>query len=322
MKKTMTGILRTHPRGFGFVLPDKGAEEVFIPRKMMADAIDGDHVEVEINPDSNWEKGPDGKVLQILDRQRKTLAGTIYEELEDGSFFAFSPILGPERMPIVKRARGLKEGDRILMKILKGPNKDSGGLCEYIETVGHIDRPKDDIGCTIEEFSLRSKFSKECVKQAKKFGEKVKSKEAQGRKDLRHLTTFTIDPETAKDFDDALTISKDKKGNFQLAVHIADVAHYVKADTPLDKEAQARSNSTYLPGTCVPMLPEELSNNLCSLRPNVDRLTASVLMTFDKKGELKDAQITRAIIHSCYRFTYEEAFEVLEGRKKVPTNRP
>lgn len=132
------------------------------------------------------------------------------------------------------------------------------------------------------------------------------------------MECFTIDPDTAKDFDDALSLSKDRKGIYHLGVHIADAAHYVKTETALDKEALLRCNSTYFPGTCLPMLPEELSNELCSLKPDVDRLTISVMMDFDKKGTLIKHEIVRSFIHSKKRFTYGEAKEVLDGKKKSP----
>ena len=139
-----------------------------------------------------------------------------------------------------------------------------------------------------------------------------------GREDFTKVETFTIDPETAKDFDDALSLQKDENGNYLLIVHIADVAHYVKPGSYLDQEAAVRCNSTYFPGFCLPMLPEELSNNLCSLKAKVIRLTVSVAMMFDKEGTLINHKILRGYIKSAKRFTYEEAFAVIEGKKKVP----
>ena len=156
----------------------------------------------------------------------------------------------------------------------------------FSHILGNINDPGYDVVAAVEEFDIRSAFPKTAVDQAKAYGAKVSAKEMKKRLDLTKEECFTIDPDTAKDFDDALTLAKDRKGNYRLGVHIADVAHYVTPDSPLDKEASQRCNSTYFPGTCIPMLPEELSNELCSLKPDVVRLTVSVLMDFDKHGTL------------------------------------
>lgn len=319
----MTGILKVHHKGFGFVIPDNPAQcpqDVFIPKHLTDSAVDGDHVEVIINSDSTSEKGPEGKIAAVLKRARKHLAGTISQISPTGVMMAYVPILGASKPVIVQAPAdmALKRGDRVIMNVNEWGTEREATKCEVSHLIGHISDPSCDVKAAVEEFDIRSDFSKAVIEQAKAFGKKVPAKDLKKRVDLTALETFTIDPDTAKDFDDALSLTKDRKGVYHLAVHIADVAHYVKPDTPLDKEATERSNSTYFPGTCVPMLPEELSNNLCSLKENVVRLTVSVLMDFDKKGDLLNHQVVRSYIHSDKRFTYFEALDVISGKKKSP----
>lgn len=316
----LTGVLRMHPRGFGFVVPDDpalSAEDIFIPKHLTDNAVDGDHVQVSINPNSNWEKGPDGRILSILQRGRTHLAGTVRHVDGRGVIFVHVPILGPGKPVIAHttKEQPLKVGDRIIMKVEEWGEEDKPTFCTLSHYLGHISDPSCDIAAAIEEYDLKDSFSKEAILQAKSYGKTVSDKDLKGRKDLTKTTSFTIDPETAKDFDDALSLSADAQG-YHLSVHIADVAHYVSPNSPLDREAEMRCNSTYFPGFCLPMLPEELSNLLCSLRPNVIRLTVSVLMDFDRTGELVNYKIVRGYIESAKRFTYEEAKDVLDGKIK------
>ncbi len=322
-EEVITGILRMHPKGFGFVIPDHPTQcpqDVFIPKHLTDNAVDGDHVEIVINPHSTSEKGPEGKIFSVLNRARKHLAGTVRQINANGTIIAYVPILGVNKPVIVKPTTdyAVKVGDRIIMKVLEWGTDRDQTICEISHILGHILDPSCDILAALEEYDLRHAFPKQAVEQAKAFGKKVPKKDLKKRVDLTKLECFTIDPDTAKDFDDALTLTKDRKGNFHLGVHIADVAHYVAPGTPLDKEAQLRCNSTYFPGTCVPMLPEELSNELCSLKPEVLRLTVSVMMDFDKTGTLIKHEVIRSYIHSAKRFTYFEANDVLERKKKSP----
>ena len=169
---------------------------------------------------------------------------------------------------------------------------------------------------TIEEYGIRSDFQKRVIKEAKNYGTSVSRTDIAQREDLRDWEIFTIDPDTAKDFDDALSLAKDKKGHYHLGVHIADVSHYVTPGSALDTEAALRCNSTYFPGTCLPMLPSVLSDNLCSLKEKVNRLTVSVLVEFDPEGNQVKYRIARTVIRSAKRFTYREAKEVLDRKKK------
>lgn len=304
----VTGTISVNPKGFGFVRRQEGPD-VFIPRHALKDAVDGDTVEVEVNPVVS-AKGPEGEVIAILKRSRTHLAGIIVHKTAR-HILAYAPLLGIEKPIKVKSKDPLKEGDRIICKVSDWHSDVIEG--EVTRLIGHITDPSVDIQAAIEEFELPDGFSKEAIQEAKQFG-KIARKE--NRRDLSDWEIVTIDPDTAKDFDDAISLTQDERGHFFLGVHIADVSHYVKPGTHLDQEAYLRCNSTYFPGQCVPMLPEELSNELCSLKPNVLRLTQSILAEFSLEGELIDYQIERTCIKSCKRFSYKEALAVLEREKK------
>lgn len=315
----VVGRLRLHPRGFGFVIPDDPFDcplDIFIPKHLTLNAIDGDQVEVQVSPEMTSEKGPEGKIISILERGRSRVAGTIHYIDAHGQAYAHAPLLGNQKTVVVKTKSPLKPGDRVVMAIEEwGDSADQKTICNLVEVIGNIADPIYDIPAAAAEFEIKSGFSKEAIKQAKSYGKSVTKKDQIGRVDLTYLTTLTIDPDTAKDFDDALAISKDKKGHYHLSVHIADVAYYVSNGSPLDLEAVERGNSTYFPGKCIPMLPEELSNELCSLRPQVIRLTVSVLMEFDSEGNLVQHEIVRGFIKSRKRMTYEEAKAIIDGKK-------
>lgn len=320
----VTGILRVHPRGFGFLQPDDPVtypQDVFIPKNLTQNAVDGDRVEVQINHDVVSEKGPEGRVIAIIQRNRTHIAGTIRSVNAHGEATAYVPLLGTSQPVQVESSRDkipLRVGDRAVMEVLEWGNQTHPTTARVSHLLGHISDPSCDITAAVEEFDLRSDFPHEVVKEAEAYGTRVSAAAMQSRENLREWTTVTIDPDTAKDFDDAISLTKDSKGNYHLGVHIADVSHYVRAGTLLDQEAALRCNSTYFPGTCVPMLPPALSENLCSLKPGVNRLTASVLMTFDARGSLIHYRVARTVIKSAKRFTYGEAKQVLDGEKTSP----
>lgn len=320
-ENVVAGVMRLHPRGFGFVKPDDPTytQDIFIPKHLTKNAVDGDKVEVLINNESVSDKGPEGRVVTITSRGRSHLAGIIREIGRNGTLYAYAPLLGSSQRIIVETDDDtLKVGDRIVMEVLEWGSKESATVCKMSHYLGHISDPTCDIPAAIEEFELRKDFPIKAVEEARKFGTKVPLQEIRKREDFRSTTCVTIDPDTAKDFDDAISLNKDANGHYHLGVHIADVSHYVSAGSHLDVEAQLRCNSTYFPGFSLPMLPRELSDNLCSLKPNVNRLTASVLMEFDKHGTLCNYRMTRSVIKSAKRFTYREAKEVLDGKKSSP----
>lgn len=306
----ITGTISVHSKGFGFVRNTAGPD-VFIPKHLAKDAVDGDTVEVEVNPIVS-AKGPEGEVIAILKRSRTHLAGIVVEKTAR-HYIAFSPLLGIEKPMKVKSKTSLKPGDRIICQISNW-NNDSGIVeGDMSSLIGHITDPSIDVMAAVQEFALLDSFSREAIAEAKKYGKKVS---CQGRRDLSDWEIVTIDPDTAKDYDDAISLTQDDRGHFFLGVHIADVSHYVKPGSHLDQEAFLRCNSTYFPGQCIPMLPEELSNELCSLKPKVMRLTQTVFAEFNPVGDLIDYQIERTCIKSKKRFTYKEALAVIEKKKK------
>lgn len=316
--KIIVGTLKIHPRGFGFLQTEDSSydEEVFIPKQFTHNAVDGDLVEVIVNPIVS-EKGPEGKVVTILKRGRTHLAGIIRTVEPWAEIVAYAPLLGNSKKVLVQNSEivDLKVGDRVVMEVLEWGDKDSDTRCRVSHYIGHISDPSVDVKAAIEEFELRSDFSQHTIEEALEMGTKVPLSEIKNREDLRTLECFTIDPDTAKDFDDAVSLYKDDKG-YHLGVHIADVSFYVRPGSALDKEAFDRCNSTYFPGTVVPMLPSVLSDNLCSLKPKVNRLTVSIFVDFDLQGNQVDYRITRSVIKSAKRFTYKEAKAVLDGKKQ------
>jgi ribonuclease R len=323
VKDRVTGMIRMHPRGFGFVQPDQTdlySQDIFIPKPYTQNAVDGDRVDVEVHPEQLSPKGPEGKVIAILSRGRTHVAGIIVRKDRYGNLLAYVPIFGMDQAVIVEPwyERQLRDGDRVVMEVVEWGDDDSSAVCKVDRYLGHILDASCDIKAAIEEYDLRAAFPEPAVNEAKKIGSRVSQKDMEGREDLRGIECFTIDPTTAKDFDDALSLRKDHEGNYHLLVHIADVSHYVKKDSPVDMEAKLRCNSTYFPGCCVPMLPPELSENLCSLKPKVNRLVVTVFIEIDKEGNLRNYRIARSVIKSAKRFTYREAKEVLDGAKNSP----
>ncbi|MGK5594716.1 MAG: ribonuclease R family protein [Parachlamydiaceae bacterium] len=317
----VSGTIRMHARGFGFVQPDDPVtypQDIFIPKHLTKHAIDGDQVEVAINPNSFSEKGPEGKVVAITSRGRTHLAGTI-AEINNEQALVYVPLLGSEKRVLLANTPELLQfGDRIVMEVIDWGDEQQETLCRFSHKIGNIEDPTCDIDAAVEEYEIRADFPHQVIEEAVSYGKTVSRKDIAQRLDLRHARCVTIDPDTAKDFDDALDVSVDTYGHYHLGVHIADVSHYVKTGSALDKEASLRCNSTYFPGRCIPMLPPELSENLCSLKPKVNRLTVSVLMSFNTTGEMIDYKIVRSVIKSAHRFTYREAKQVLDGKKKSP----
>jgi len=317
--EVISGVLRVHPRGFGFLQPRDNTvytQDIFIPKHLTQNAVDGDIVEVLVS-DVVSEKGPEGKVTAILKRGRTHMGGIIKAVDDYGDILAYVPLLGAQQRVVVMPNEDfqLKVGDRVVMEVKEWGSKESGTVCKVSHYIGHISDPSCDIKAAIEEFAIKADFPNKVVQEAQGFGTQVSVKEIKNREDLRDLVCFTIDPDTAKDFDDAISLHQDEKGNYHLGVHIADVSHYVRPGSALDLEASERCNSTYFPGTCIPMLPGELSNNLCSLKPNVNRLTVTIFIDFDADGNLLSHRITRSVIKSAKRFTYKEAKLVLDGKK-------
>ncbi len=308
------GTISVAVKGFAFVKNERdGGKDIFIPKQSVRDAVNGDTVEVEIVDQT--AKGPEGRVVAIIKRSRTHLACTIVEH-SDHHYTGYSPLLGAQKTVFVRTApkEKLKTGDRIICQVLDW-NKEGAVEALLSSRIGNISDPSIDVKAAIEEFDLPHGFTQEAILEAQSFGTKVSAK---GRLDLTKLECVTIDPETAKDFDDAISLELDDRGHYFLGVHIADVATYVKEGSHLDRDAFLHCNSTYFPGVCVPMLPEELSNELCSLKANVNRLTVSVMAELSPNGDLIDYKIERTCIKSRKRFSYPEAYAILQKKRKSP----
>jgi ribonuclease R len=315
------GVIHTHPRGFGFVaIPHSIWPEVFIPKSRVGKAADGDTVLVDVDYTKGLDKGPEGVVKKVLSRSRETVIGTIFEVLPNGHALARVSVLKSKVLvrKEKKKQKNLAVGDRVRIAVKKWgePGTDPEGVLK--EKLGSIYEPKDDIQLAILEHEIREEFSPGVHREVESFPTRVTPKDCEGRRDYRNSLTLTIDPKTAKDFDDALTLCVHKNGHRTLVVHIADVSHYVAKGTKIDEEAFLRGNSTYFPGKCVPMLPPALADNLCSLKPRVNRLTVSVEMEFDEEANLLRSEVYKGIIRSQKRYTYEQAQAILEHKRKDP----
>ena len=310
-----TGTISVHAlKGFGFVKVSGMDKDIFIPKHFIHDAVNGDTVEVEVTDIT--PKGPEGRVTTIVQRSRTHLGCTIIER-QGQHYIAYAPLLGAQKAVFVRPSQKiqLKNGDRIICQILDW--NAEGGIVEAQITrrLGHISDPSCDVTAAIEEFELPHEFTKEAIEEAQSFKKRVSAKD---RIDLTSLECATIDPDTAKDFDDAVSVDRDEKGHYRLGVHIADAAAYIKRGSNLDQNAYRHCNSTYFPGFCLPMLPTELSNELCSLKPRVKRLTISVMAEFDPSGNMIDYKIFRSCIKSRKRLTYKEALAIIQNQKKHP----
>jgi ribonuclease R len=317
---TTKGTISLHPRGFGFVTSqDLNAypQDIFIPKPFINGAVEGDTVEVLIASTAS-PKGPEGQVIAVLKRANKDVAGTIKVKVSQDEYKLYAPLFGPQKEVLV-RTKGkekLQSGDRVIMEVTSWGSEKEPVVGTLKDVIGNISDPSIDIRAGILEFHLLHVFPKAAVEQAQSYGQKLSKEQTAGRKDLTKLECVTIDPTTAKDYDDALSVEKIDANLYRLWVHIADVSYYVTKDGALDDEAYKRGNSTYFPGKCVPMLPEELSNELCSLKEGVKRLAVTVEMVIGLDGQVQDYSIYRSTIKSAKRFTYEEAKEVLDGKKK------
>lgn len=312
------GRLSVHPKGFGFL--QSGAlldlphwrGELFIPKGQISGAVQGDIVQAQVFTSSISSKGPEGRVLRVLNREHNTAVATLASSSPVG-FTAHSSLFPGKPIQLKSGAiPDLRAGDRVLFRMSHAEDSsESAG--EIIQVLGSIDDASRDISIAICEFRLPLAHSDQARKEARSFGDSLKPEMLTGRVDLREEEIFTVDPATAKDFDDALSLSY-REDHFHLGVHIADVAYFVRPESALDLEAKARCNSVYFPGTVVPMLPVELSDNLCSLKPQVERLTVSISMRFDRDGQLSSSSVERSVIKSCRRFSYEQARDIIEGR--------
>ncbi len=302
-----------NPR-YAFVSSEESVDDIFIRSEDMAGALDDDVVKVRIlsfRRDGN----PVGEVIEILERNRSEFVGKL--ELTKDYGFVIPDFKKMHQDIFVKHAglKGGKNNDKVIVKIIEWPAPDKNPVGEIIDILGPAGNHEAEMHSIMAEFGLPFRFTNVIENLANKINGNISKEEISKRKDFRPITTFTIDPEDAKDFDDALSFKSLKNGNFEVGVHIADVTHYVLEDTTLDGEAYLRGTSVYLVDRTIPMLPERLSNELCSLRPDEDKLTFSAVFELNREAAIVKEWFGRTIIRSDRRFTYEEAQERLETGK-------
>ena len=307
--RSIPGTLSVHRDGFGFVAPDGGGDDVFVPARYLRENIHGDKVDVEIVSAGRGGKR-EGRIAATRERAVKRIVG-IFRLRSSGS------LVQPDddRLPwlVIPQAAGggAREGEVVVAEIVSYPADRHPPTGRIVEVLGSPDDPEVELLTVIRKFELPNQFPDKVLHCADGVPQEVTAADLQGRNDLRGLTTVTIDGESARDFDDAVSIKREGD-NFRLWVSIADVAHYVPPGSPLDKEAYLRGTSVYFPERCIPMLPEKLSNGICSLNPQVDRLTLTAEMLFNGSGEILAATFYPSVINSCARLTYTLVSRIVE----------
>ncbi len=309
-KSLLPGIVQCRPNGNGFFIPEAGGEDAFIGRAHMKGAMHLDKVLVRLKPGRKFGR-PDGVVERIIERNTKELIGTF--ETSDGEGWVipseskyYYPFIIPKRW-----RSGAKNGQLVNVEITEYPTNRFNPSGQITEVFGYALDPEAEARAILRKHRVLLEFSQGSEFEAENFSEELSEEDLEGREDLRDWTLFTIDGETAKDFDDAVSIEITSKG-YTLGVHIADVGHFVKENSALDKDALERGTSVYYANGVVPMLPFPLSSNLCSLKPDVERLAMTVLMEMDDNGVMRSYKIFPSVIKSKRRLTYTEAYRLMK----------
>lgn len=310
---TFQGILYIDKIKSYVIANDNSATIINIRNKFLSNGLNGDLVEVEIIPDRKTKLF--GKVVDVIERNKNKIRGKVefdgreYYFVPDSDNYLFDFIIPEDKL------NGAKENDYCKARILEWNDTKKNPSIEIIDIIHNTQNFSSKFNEIAEEYELNSNFPDEVVKESEAINKPKSQKTYPGRLDLRDELVITIDPDDAKDFDDALSLTKDADGNRVLGVHIADVSHYVKENSELDIEARNRGNSTYLADRVIPMLPERLSNDICSLKPRTIRFAYSVIMTFSKKGHVIDSIICETVIKSKRRYAYEEVLEIIETQQ-------
>lgn len=302
-----------NPR-FAYVVATDSEQDIYVKERDLKYAMDSDKVRVIVEP-ARGDRKPEGKVMEIVERAREQMVGRI----EFSPRFAF---VVPDNRKVyhdifipLDKTNGATHNDKVIVQVNQWPERNKSAEGEVVRVLGKAGENNAEIHSIMAEFDLPFEFPDYVEKAADDIKDTISKAEIKKRKDFRDITTFTIDPIDAKDFDDAISIRKLDNGNYEVGVHIADVTHYVNPNSELEKEAIDRATSVYLVDRTVPMLPERLSNGLCSLRPHEDKLTFAAVFELDEDGNIKSEWFGRTIIHSDRRFTYEEAQEGIETQK-------
>jgi ribonuclease R len=309
---TVTGVLDVTQGGYGFVvLKDKLQNDVFIAARYLGTAFNGDTVEVALFAQQK-KKNQEGQVIDVIKRKREEFVGILRKSK---SFYFVKPDdLKIHRDIYIDKSKlnGAKVGDKVIVGKLYWDSSMLNPEGEIIERIGEAGTQDTEIISIARDFNLPYKFPQEVLDEADSIPVKVSKTDIKDRIDFRDKVVFTIDPDDAKDFDDALSIEQIENGNFSVGIHIADVSNYVMPNSEIDKQARIRGNSVYFVGKVIPMLPERLSNNVCSLVPSEDRLTYSVIAELTPRGKLVDYEIAKTVINSKRRFTYDDAQKIIE----------
>ena len=309
---TVNGVLQIVNGGFGFVVvKDSKMGDVFISSRNMGTAFNGDTVEVSLFANQKG-KNIEGQIINVIKRNKEEIVGTLHKSK---SFYFVKPDDTSFQRDIYidsEELGGAVEGDKVIAGKINWDSSMLNPEGKIVEVLGKSGSFDTEVASIAKEFELPYKFTNKVLDEAEEISEKISEDEIHNRLDYRNKVVFTIDPEDAKDFDDALSIEEIENGNFSVGVHIADVSHYVRFNSGIDSTALKRGNSVYLVGRVIPMLPEKLSNNICSLVPNKERLTYSVIAEITKRGKLVSYEIKKSVINSKRRFTYDEVQDIIE----------
>lgn len=313
MKKELKiGTYRKNQKGFGFVKLEDQEDEIYIARENSLNALNGDTVGIEITKNKEADKKEEGKIIKIIRHEKNTVVGTFQKNRNFGFVVPDDKNFGTDIF--ISKANWGKARNRhkVLVQITKYPEKGKNAEGKIIEVLGGVNEAGVDMLSLIKQYELPYKFPEEVVNEAKEFGTKIDESDMQNRRDLRNDIIFTIDGEDAKDLDDAIHVEKLPNGNYKLDVHIADVSHYVREKTELDKEAYLRGTSIYMLGRVIPMLPRELSNGICSLNAGEDRYTLSCSMEITPNAKIVDSDIYKAVIRVTERMSYTDVQKILD----------
>jgi len=311
----VTGKVDMTADGSAYIVPeDEFENDIYVAPRKLRQALHGDIVKVHIYDRKKGRKR-EGEVVEIVQRSKTDFTGTI----DISNSYAF--FLPDDRKMLhdifipLDNLNGAKDGEKVVVSIIEWPKNAKNPIGRVKTVLGKKGENNTEMNAILADFGFPLEFPKVVEEEANSISDVISEEEIKKRHDFRETTTFTIDPADAKDFDDAISFKKLENGNYEIGVHIADVSHYVIPDSNLDKEAFERGTSVYLVDRVIPMLPERLSNNLCSLRPNEDKLCFSAVFELDEKANVIDQWFGRTVIHSDRRFSYEEAQEIIEGKE-------
>ncbi len=317
----VAGRLSCKPGGFGFVRPDrppggkakKTEPDIYVAGAALSDALHGDRVLVHIERQGRFGK-PEGRIVEVLERASTRVVGRFEKDHEGARVVPFDPNFLYEVFVTHGEEAGARPGEMVVVEIVRYPSPFRAPLGRVTEVLGQVDEPGVDVRVIIAKYQLPDAFSEDVLQEAESIPTEVPQRAIASRTDFRNEDIVTIDGETARDFDDAVQVELLDNGNFLLGVHIADVAHYVAEKSALDREAFERGTSVYFPERAVPMLPERLSNGICSLNPGVDRLVQSVRIEVSPKGRVEKYELYDGVIRSAARMTYTEVRQILVDR--------